>query len=106
MVEVPDLDSLVSRYLDIPTSTEPGAGVPFVTKQSTVRFEQGMSDRLQALTRQQGLCREALLEAMFDYCEAHPQVMQTVLEISRSKQDLRQQAANQKRAQSMMQRFQ
>lgn len=88
------------------TATPPPPPEPTLqTKQSTLRLEQGMSDRLQDLVRQHGLCREVVIEAMFAYCEAHPRAMQAVLAESQTKQAYRQQIANQKRAKSMMQRF-
>lgn len=75
------------------------------TKQSTLRLEKGVSDRLQSLCRQQDICREVLIEAMFEYCEAHPDALTAVLSEAGIKDDRRQKIANLKRAQSMMQRF-
>ena len=75
------------------------------TKQTTLRLEQGVSDRLQNLCRENGICREALIEAMFDYSEANPDVLQKVLSDAKSKNEQRQQIANIKRANSMMERF-
>jgi hypothetical protein len=78
---------------------------PLKTKQSTLRLEQGMSDRLQEICRTHGICREVLIEAMFEYCESYPEAMQTALAEAQVKNERRQQLANLKRAQSMMQRF-
>ncbi|MFQ3617550.1 MAG: hypothetical protein SNJ81_18250 [Cyanobacteriota bacterium] len=64
-----------------------------------------MSDRLQNLCRENGICREALIEAMFEYCEGHPNIVLEVLAEATAKNEQRQQIANQKRAKSMMQRF-
>lgn len=100
-----NLEVFASTSPTIPTSSNPEAETALQTKQSTLRLEQGVSDRLQTLTRREGLCREVLIEAMFEYCEAHPEVMQAVLEKSKAKNEFRQQVANMKRAQSMMQRF-
>ncbi|WP_199313659.1 hypothetical protein [Leptolyngbya sp. FACHB-671] len=75
------------------------------TKQTTLRLEQGMSDRLQDLCRENGICREVLLEAMFEYSEANSDVLQQILAEAKSKNERRQQIANLKRAKSMMERF-
>lgn len=75
------------------------------TKQSTLRFEQGMSDRLQELCRSQGICREVLLEALFEQAVDSPAVLSEVLVQAQIKQEQRQQIANQRRARSMMERF-
>ena len=99
------LDSLESRVSDarIPSSQEIEQSLQ--TKQSTLRLEVGVSDRLQDLCRENGICREVLIEAMFGYCEANTEALQAVLAEAKVKNDHRQQIANQKRAKSMMQRF-
>jgi len=79
--------------------------VQLQTKQTTLRLEQGMGDRLQDVCRENDICREVLIEAMFEYCEANPEAIQAVLIEAKGKNDHRQQIANQKRAKSMMQRF-
>lgn len=75
------------------------------TRQTTLRLEQGMGDRLQDFCRENDICREVLIEAMFEYCEANPEALQAVLIEAKGKNEHRQQIANQKRAKSMMQRF-
>lgn len=75
------------------------------TKQSTLRLERSISDRLQDLCREQGICREVLIEAMFEYCQANTEALQAVLPAARKKNEQRQLIANHKRAKSMMQRF-
>jgi hypothetical protein len=62
-------------------------------------------DRLQERCRDNGISREVLIEAMFEYCEADPTVLETILLKAKEKNEQRQQVANQKRAKSMMQRF-
>ena len=78
---------------------------PLQTKQTTLRLEQGMGDRLQDFCRENDICREVLIEAMFEYCEANSEALQFVLAEAKGKNQHRQQVANQKRAKSMMQRF-
>jgi hypothetical protein len=107
------VDTSTSRNLEaqvsIPPAFQPStvqeATPPLQTKQSTLRLEQGVSDRLQEVCRDNGLCREVLIEAMFEYCEQHPEALQAVLHEAINKNEQRQQIANQKRAQSMMKRF-
>ncbi|KAB8318230.1 hypothetical protein SD81_017275 [Tolypothrix campylonemoides VB511288] len=78
---------------------------PLQTKQSTLRLEQGVSSRLQQVCRENGICREVLIEAMFEYCEANPEFLSVVLSEAITKNDYRQQVANVRRAKSMMQKF-
>jgi hypothetical protein len=82
-----------------------GAETGLKTKQSTLRLEQGVGDRLQDLCREQGICREVLIEALFEFGETHPDLLAVVLAQAKAKNSQRQQMANQRRAQSMMQRF-
>lgn len=109
----PGVDTSTSRHLESQVSIPPVFQPPAVqevvpplqTKQSTLRLEQGVSDRLQEVCRDNGLCREVLIEAMFEFCEQHPEALQSVIAEARTKNEQRQQIANQKRAKSMMQRF-
>lgn len=78
---------------------------PLQTKQSTLRLEQGVSSRLQEVCRENGICREVLIEAMFEYCEANPEFLSAVLSEAITKNEYRQQVANMRRAKSMMQKF-
>lgn len=87
------------------TATPLGANEELQTKQSTLRLEQGISDRLQELCRSQGICREVLIEALFEQAIDAPAVLSSVLVQAQIKQEQRQQIANQRRARSMMERF-
>ncbi len=105
-----NLDTSISRNLEaqIPENSENQATVskqPLQTKQSTLRLEQGVSSRLQEVCRENGICREVLIEAMFEYCEANPESLSAVLSEAITKNDYRQQVANMRRAKSMMQKF-
>ncbi len=92
------------RYPDIEISTVPDIE-RLDTKQSTLRMEADLSDRLQTLCRSQGICREVLLEALFEHFESHPDTQAEILAAAQSKNEHRQRIANLKRAQSMMKRF-
>lgn len=98
----PDLQK--SRYPDIEISTPPDIEA-LKTKQSTLRLEAGLSDRLQQFCRQEGICREVLIEALFEHFEHHADTHPQVLAIAHTKNEHRQTLANLKRAQSMMKRF-
>lgn len=93
-----------SRYPDIEISTPPDIEA-LKTKQSTLRLEAGLSDRLQQFCRQEGICREVLIEALFEHFEHHADTHPQVLAIAHTKNEHRQTLANLKRAQSMMKRF-
>lgn len=117
-------DISTSRYLDSQTSISPESQIaeipeipqlleselleseqPLKTKQTTLRLEQGIGDRLQDLCRENAVCREVLIEAMFEYTETSADVLQKVLAEAKNKHEQRQQIANLKRAKSMMERF-
>jgi hypothetical protein len=98
-----DIEQPIHR--DIPSSSDLEAPQPLEMKQSTMRLERSISDRLQGVCRDQGICREVLIEAMFEYCEAHPETLAAALAAAQTKQERRQQGANQKRAKAMMEKF-
>lgn len=100
-----NLELQVSPLSAIATATAPMVEPPLQTKQSTLRLEVGVSDRLQAVCRENGICREVLIEAMFEFCEQHPEALRSVVMEASRKHEQRQQIANQKRAKSMMERF-
>ena len=92
-----------SRYIDIQTSRalddEP------LTKRSTFRLDADLIERLHNFCRHQGLSREVLIEAMYEYMEANPEALAQVVENASQKHDHRQQLANRKRAEAMMSKF-
>lgn len=94
-----------SQISEIPENQATASFQPLQTKQSTLRLEQGVSSRLQEVCRENGICREVLIEAMFEYCEANPEFLSAVLSEAITKNDYRQQVANMRRAKSMMQKF-
>lgn len=107
------LDSKEQRSPEPPVSEPPEPNLSNVsepipklkTKQTTLRMEAELSDRLHSVCREHGLSREVLIEAMFEYCEQHSDTLETVLSEADKKNEIRQQVANQRRAQSMMKRF-
>lgn len=75
------------------------------TKQSTMRIEAGLSERLQDLCRQNRISRETLIEAMFEYCEINTDALEEVIASAKNKAEYRKMIANSRRTQSMVERF-
>jgi hypothetical protein len=96
------LEHKISKSQDIEESLSDSV---LNTKQTTFRLELALSERLQETCRDSGICREALIEAMFEYCEKDPKALRKVLKEALKKNDYRLQVANARRAQSMMHRF-
>ncbi len=93
----------ISSSLDISTS---GKGENYLkTKQSTLRLEIGISDRLSQLCKDNGISREVFIEALFQYYQADVEAWQQILSEAKKRADYRLEIANRKRAQSMMKRF-
>lgn len=99
----PDSDISQSRHLSMQTSTLPSEDLQ--VKRSTFRMEEALTERLHTLCRQQKISREVLMEAMFEYMEAHPDALDQVLAVATEKNAHRQHIANRKRAEAMMQKF-
>jgi hypothetical protein len=75
------------------------------TKQSTVRLEQQLSQRLSELCLHEEVSREVFLEALFVYFENHKSMQPKVLQEARKRDRQRQKIANYRRAKSMIERF-
>ena len=75
------------------------------TKQTTVRLEVGLSRRLQALCHEEGISREVLIEAMFEFVENNSKVRSKILAAAKNKNEYRQHIANKRRAKSMIDKF-
>ncbi len=75
------------------------------TKQTTLRLEEDISKELSDLCREAGFGREVFIEALFEYYQQHQDDLPEVMVEARKKADLRMEVANQKRAKSMMKKF-
>lgn len=95
------LDISTPRNLDI----EKPKHLDIETKQTTIRLEVALSQRLTQSANGLGVCREALLEALFEYWEDNSAVKEVITQAALEKHELRQQVANYRRAQSMMKKF-
>ncbi|MEP0909125.1 hypothetical protein NC969_26740 [Leptolyngbya subtilissima ST-M1] len=94
-----------SRHTDIQASRHIEIESEPPTKRSTFRLEADLIERLHTFCRHQGLSREVLIEAMYEYMEANPEALAQVVENASQKHDNRQQLANRKRAEAMMSKF-
>lgn len=101
------VDTSTSRYPEPKNSSNQDSqnSRELKTKQSTMRLEAEVSDRLQEACRVNGLSREVLIEALFLYCEADSEAWQAVIDEAKQRAEHRQQIANLRRAQSMMEKF-
>jgi hypothetical protein len=77
----------------------------FATKQTTIRLESKIMERLTKLCTRHGLSREVLLEALFEHYETDDDALSFIIEQAKAKADLRQAIANRKRAKTMMDKF-
>ena len=77
----------------------------FETKQSTVRLEKKLSQRLSQKCQEEEIIREVFLEALFVYFENHKSIQSKVLQEARKRDEQRQKIANHRRAKSMIERF-
>lgn len=108
-------DIVVSQDIDTATQTKPieakkkeslpSGDAGLKTKQSTLRLEVQLSERLSQITHANHLSREVLIEAMFEYYEIDQEAWEKILASAKKKADIRMGIANQKRAKSMMQRY-
>ena len=106
---VPTRDaSLTSNSPDISTSRyqESNTQEPEIkTKQSTIRLEAELSNRLSEVCKSNTISREVLIEALFEHYESNPEVWGAIITLAKTKNDHRMKNANLKRAKSMMQKF-
>ena len=111
-------DILISSNLENENNISPGSGIPsnveerklgaktsIQTKQTTMRLEVKVSERLSTICRANELSREVFLEALFEHYEIDPDAWNKILVEAKIKGEQRQNLANLKRAHSMMQRF-
>lgn len=98
------IDTSIARYPESKKSKTPSVN-ELKTKQSTIRLESAIAERLQEVCRANGLSREVMIEALFNHYESDPENWQAILAEAKQKAEYRQQIANYRRAQSMMQQF-
>ena len=94
----PSADTLKPRHIEAETPE-------LEVKRSTFRLEVGLINRLHQHCKENGISREVLIEAMFEYMEANPGAMAQVMTVADEKNAHRQELANRKRAKSMIKKF-
>lgn len=77
----------------------------FTTKQTTIRLEAKLLDRVTKLCAKEGLSREVLFEALFEHYENDKEAWTPILEQAKEKAEFRLAIANHKRAKTMMDKF-
>ncbi len=101
--ESPGIDTSTSGQQDSQVSRiEPEQ---LLTKQTTLRLETALSQRLSEVCQNNGISREVLLEALFEHYSNDHQAWPAILTEAKRRGERRMQMANLKRAKSMMQRF-
>ncbi len=75
------------------------------TKQSTIRLEKGLSQRLSQKCLESQISREVFLEALFVQFEKNQSLQSRVLKEARQRDEQRRKIANYRRAKSMIEKF-
>lgn len=101
--ESSDVDIETSRYQEPQVSRQEPEQL--LTKQTTLRLEASLSQRLSEVCQNNGISREVLIEALFEHYSNDPQAWQAILAEAKKRGERRMIVANIKRAKSMMQRF-
>lgn len=111
-ISIPEsLDNSMSRNLDtpIPESLDKGMSKSqpksLATKQTTIRLETKLLERVTKVCAKENLSREVLFEALFEHYEQDSGAWESILSQAKEKAGHRLAIANRKRAKTMMQRF-
>lgn len=111
-ISIPEtLDNFMSRNLDtpIPESLDKGMSKSqpksLATKQTTIRLETKLLERVTKVCAKENLSREVLFEALFEHYEQDSEAWESILSQAKEKAGHRLAIANRKRAKTMMQRF-
>ncbi|MGL6344773.1 MAG: hypothetical protein ACRC80_37180, partial [Waterburya sp.] len=99
-----DLEKLSSSSKSVSDELD-SSSMDIETKQSTVRLEKKLSQRLTQQCQSEEISREVFLEALFVYFENHKSMQSKVLQEARKRDGQRQKLANYRRAKSMIERF-
>jgi hypothetical protein len=98
-------DIQTSRYLDNQKASQQQVE-QLKTKQSTLRLEAELLERLSEVCSDNNISREVFIEALFMHYETDPEAKAAILAEAKRRASHRMLQANLKRARSMMQRFQ
>jgi hypothetical protein len=103
-VQTLDLEKLFSSSKSVGDEFD-SSSMDIETKQSTVRLEKKLSQRLTQQCQSEEISREVFLEALFVYFENHKSMQSKVLQEARKRDGQRRKLANYRRAKSMIERF-
>ena len=110
-LESQSLDISIPESLDtsIPESLDKGVSKSqpknLATKQTTIRLETKLLERVTKVCAKENLSREVLFEALFEHYEQDSERWESILSQAKEKAGHRLAIANRKRAKTMMQRF-
>ncbi len=111
-ISIPEsLDNSMPRSLDTPIPESLDKGVSksqsknLATKQTTIRLETKLLERVTKVCAKENLSREVLFEALFEHYEQDSEAWESILSQAKEKAGHRLAIANRKRAKTMMQRF-
>jgi hypothetical protein len=96
-------DTSVSESLDKEVSKSQPKNL--ATKQTTIRLETKLLERVTKVCAKENLSREVLFEALFEHYEQDSEAWESILSQAKEKAGHRLAIANRKRAKTMMQRF-
>ena len=105
------LDNSMPRSLDTPIPESLDKGVSksqpknLATKQTTIRLETKLLERVTKVCAKENLSREVIFEALFEHYEQDSEAWESILSQAKEKAGHRLAIANRKRAKTMMQRF-
>ena len=118
-VDVTDVSDSGNQDVEISTSTDAidtssstpisnglaSSSMELKTKQSTIRLEHELSQKISQRCQSEEISREVFIEALFVYFDNHKSVQSKVLQEARKRDKQRQKIANYRRAKSMIERF-
>ena len=105
-VEISTNTDAIDTSSSIPSSNGlASSSMELKTKQSTIRLEHELSQKISQRCQSEEISREVFLEALFVYFENHKSIQSKVLQEARKRDKQRQKIANYRRAKSMIERF-
>ncbi|MEY2831085.1 MAG: hypothetical protein RLZZ574_343 [Cyanobacteriota bacterium] len=93
------------QFMRVETEQETTSWANLETKQSTVRLEKNLTQRINQVCQSEEISREVLFESLFLYFETHNSAQNKVLTEARKRDRNRQKIANYRRAKSMIEPF-
>jgi len=98
-------NDVIAEMLTVQESQEIKIPKTLTTKQTTIRLEAKLLERVTKVCAKENLSREVLFEALFEHYEQDSEAWAEILSQAKQKAEVRLAIANRKRAKTMMQRF-